>query len=307
MAIIYKITSPSGSLYIGQTINLKKRINAYRCDIKKYNKDIKLHNSLRKYGWDAHVLEIIEEVPEELLNERERYWVAYYKTYCYKYPDGLNMTEGGDGHRSTWMHKTELRKWYSEKFTGEGNPFYGKRHTEESKKYIAEFMSQRNKKQGIKVPKWGIEKSRLKKIKAVLMYDLQGNFIQEFESCTDAGKFAGCKASEVSICAKGKRTQARGYVFRYKTDNYPLKIDVGVIKKQTVKRPVVTVLSGKMWEHPSAQEASEYFLIPKTTINRAAMYNNGRPIRTGHEFYYKDSLNQNRPHIVGPMSLNGNY
>jgi hypothetical protein len=54
-----------------------------------------------------------------------------------------------------------------------------------------------------------------------------------------------------------------------------------------------------MWEHPSAQEASEYFLIPKTTINRAAMYNNGKPIRTGYQFYYKDSLKQNRPHIAG--------
>jgi group I intron endonuclease len=298
MGAIYKITSPSGRLYIGQTQNLRKRINAYKCDVRKDRKDIKLHNSLRKYGWDAHVLEVIEEVADELMDEREIYWIAELKTYCYKYPEGLNMTEGGDGQRSTWMHDIERRKKQAKRFTGKGNPFYGKTHSEEFKKKKAKQSSEYNKKHNIVVPKWGIEKSRLKKIKSVLMYDALGSFVREFESCTEAGKFINGKARDISACASGKRTQAKGYVFRYKTENYPLKIEVEV-KRQTVKRAIITVVSGKMWEHPSAQEASEYFLIPKTTINRAAMYNNGKPIRTGHQFYYKDSLKQNRPRIAG--------
>lgn len=49
MKVIYKITSPSGRVYIGQTGLLKKRINAYkhaRC-----RKQRKLYNSIVKYGW----------------------------------------------------------------------------------------------------------------------------------------------------------------------------------------------------------------------------------------------------------------
>jgi len=76
MGVIYKITSPSGRLYVGKTHDLRKRVNAYKCDVRKNRKDLKLHNSLRKYGWDAHILEVIEEVEDALLDEREIYWIA---------------------------------------------------------------------------------------------------------------------------------------------------------------------------------------------------------------------------------------
>jgi group I intron endonuclease len=298
MGVIYKISSPSGRLYIGQTQNLRKRINSYKCDIKKNRKEIKLHNSLRKYSWDAHILEVIEKVEDCLLDEREIYWIAFYKTYCYEYPRGLNMTKGGDGNNGSWMHDIKRREKQAKRFTGNGNPFYGKHHTEEFKARKSKEVSEYNKQNGIKVPEWGIQKSRLQKIKPVLVYDNKGIFLREFESYVEATKFTKCSSRDIYNSVSGKRTHAKGYVFRNKTENYPLKIEVEV-KQKTVKRAIITVVSGKMWEHPSAQEASEYFLIPKTTINRAAMYNNGKPIRTGHQFYYKDSLNQNRPHIAG--------
>ncbi len=307
MGVIYKITSPSGKVYIGKTKNFTKRESSYKSEVKKNKTEIIIHNSIRKYGWDAHKKEFIEELPNDMLNEREIYWIAYFRTYWYDNPMGMNMTKGGDGNNGSWMHNIERREKQAKRFTGAGNPFYGKHHTEEFKTKKSKEVSEYNKHNGIKVPKWGIEKSRLQKIKPVLAYNSNGEFLKEFESYVEAAKFTGCSSSDVYNSVSGRRTHAKGYVFRNKTDNYPLKINVGVIKNKNVKRPVVTVLSGKMWEHPSAQEASEYFCIPKTTINRAAMYNNGRPIRTGHEFYYKDSLNQNRPHIVGPMSLNGNY
>lgn len=298
MGVIYKISSPSGRLYIGKTQNLRKRINSYKCDIKKNRKEIKLHNSLRKYSWDAHILEVIEKVEDCLLDEREIYWIAFYKTYCYEYPRGLNMTKGGDGNNGSWMHDIKRREKQAKRFTGNGNPFYGKHHTEEFKARKSKEVSEYNKQNGIKVPEWGIQKSRLQKIKPVLVYDNKGIFLREFESYVEATKFTKCSSRDIYNSVSGKRTHAKGYVFRNKTENYPLKIEVEV-KQKTVKRAIITVVSGKMWEHPSAQEASEYFLIPKTTINRAAMYNNGKPIRTGHQFYYKDSLNQNRPHIAG--------
>jgi group I intron endonuclease len=60
---IYKITSPSGKIYIGQSTNIENRFNSYR--ILDCKKQIKLYNSLKKYGWDNHIKEIVEECTED--------------------------------------------------------------------------------------------------------------------------------------------------------------------------------------------------------------------------------------------------
>ena len=69
---IYKITSPSGKIYIGQTTNFIKRKNYYKNGAKPYQ--VRIYNSLEKYGYDAHTIEFIEECLVENLNERERHW-----------------------------------------------------------------------------------------------------------------------------------------------------------------------------------------------------------------------------------------
>lgn len=289
MGIIYKITSPSNKIYVGKTYNLAHRIAAHKCCVKK-GSNIILHNSIRKYGWDSHVLEVIEEVEDAFMDEREIYWIAELETYCYENPMGLNMTKGGEGQRSTWMHKTGLRKWFSEKFTGEGNPFYGKKHTEETRKKLSENAKVRNRKSGTMIPKWGVEKGRLNVIKPVVCYDLNGEFICEYESAAKAATVLNINNSGVTSVCRGNSTNAGGFIFRYKTSETPSKIDVGELKNKTIKRPVFTLTDDYeiVCEHESAQEASEFWGIPKTTINRAAMYNWLKPIRTGHVFIYKD-------------------
>lgn len=75
---IYKITSPKGKIYIGQSIDLSKRFKQYR----KYNNksQTKLYNSIKKYGFSNHIFEIIEYCNIENLNSRERYWQLYYNS-----------------------------------------------------------------------------------------------------------------------------------------------------------------------------------------------------------------------------------
>lgn len=60
----------------------------------------------------------------------------------------------------------------------------------------------------------------------VLQYDLEGNFIQEFESVKEAREKY---SSRVQDCLRGKTTQASGFQWKYKTDaNYAHKIDAYV-------------------------------------------------------------------------------
>ena len=81
---IYKITSPTKKIYIGQSINIEKRFKHYkslRC-----KSQTKLYNSFLKYGYNNHVFEIIEECEISELNTRERYYQEIYN--CIE--NGLN-------------------------------------------------------------------------------------------------------------------------------------------------------------------------------------------------------------------------
>ena len=83
---IYKITSPNGKVYIGQSIDIQKRFKNYK-GLQNCKGQIKLRNSFLKYGTNVHVFEIIEECTIDLLNTRERYWQEFYNCIS---KNGLN-------------------------------------------------------------------------------------------------------------------------------------------------------------------------------------------------------------------------
>jgi group I intron endonuclease len=71
---IYKITSPTNKIYIGQSINIENRFKQYKYTSNNKIIGPKLYNSLKKYGSSNHKFEIIEECSIDQLNEREIYW-----------------------------------------------------------------------------------------------------------------------------------------------------------------------------------------------------------------------------------------
>jgi len=83
---IYKITNPSGKIYIGQSINVIKRKRQYKNIAQNIKPQIGIYRSLLKYGWNSHIFEIIEECLIEQLNDRERYWQDFYNVL----EEGLN-------------------------------------------------------------------------------------------------------------------------------------------------------------------------------------------------------------------------
>lgn len=290
MGFIYKITNPNGRLYVGKTYNTRKRINAHRCASKKERTGIILLNSIRKYGWENHKFDIIEEIADELMNEREMFWIAELKTYCYEYPGQMNMTKGAEGQRSTWMHDIERRKKASKSAKGEGNNFFGKRHTEKNKKLIGELTRARHLERGTRIPEWGAEKGRNVVRRPVVCYNMDGCFLSEYTSLTDAANKLKIAVESVKDSLKKDTWVRSKYFFRYKEGELKLKIDVPSVTNKTVKRPIFWLSEDLevICEFASAQEASDFFGIPKTTINRAAQYNDLNTIRTGHIFCYKD-------------------
>ena len=289
MGVIYKITSPSGKVYVGKAIDLSKRVAGHKHRSKRLENNIILYNSIKKYGWGAHILEVVEAVSDNsLLNEREMFWIKEFDSYVYKNANGMNMTIGGDGNKGSWMHKIEQRQEQSKRVTGNGNPFYGKTHTQEVRDMLSSSASKRNRLNGTTVPKWGAEKGRLKVIKSVLCYGNDGLLVGEYESLTDADKKLNLPHHATASCIKRGNWYNGKYFFKYKTEGYPSKIEVGKIGLQKAKRPVLYIKGKKVKEYPSALEASLDLNVPKTSINRAACYNLGKPLRSGHIFIYKD-------------------
>tara|TARA_R110002167_G_scaffold22198_12_gene79770 strand:- start:3616 stop:4227 length:612 start_codon:yes stop_codon:yes gene_type:complete len=78
MVGIYKITSPSNKIYVGQSIEIEKR---WKRDYFTLNckTQTKLYNSLKKYTPQNHKFEVIEECKVEELLERETYWKIHYR------------------------------------------------------------------------------------------------------------------------------------------------------------------------------------------------------------------------------------
>lgn len=93
MGYIYKITNKiNNKIYIGQTIQKpSNRWYHHLCDAH-LGSDLKFHRALRKYGREHFKLEVLEEVDDCLLNEREIYWINYFDSFH----NGYNSTTGGD-------------------------------------------------------------------------------------------------------------------------------------------------------------------------------------------------------------------
>lgn len=116
---IYKITSPSGRVYIGESIDIKDRWREYkRLDCKN---QVKLYNSLLKYGVDAHIFNIVEECSFEDLLCRERYYQDFYDVLN----GGLNLKLSSCGDNKS-VHSEETRKRIGDAQRGEKNHMYGK-------------------------------------------------------------------------------------------------------------------------------------------------------------------------------------
>ena len=73
MVGIYKITSPSGKIYIGQSVDIKRRFATYKRN-NPINKQPRLYGSFKKYGVDNHTFEILCECEISELNSKERYY-----------------------------------------------------------------------------------------------------------------------------------------------------------------------------------------------------------------------------------------
>jgi group I intron endonuclease len=204
---IYKITNPKGKIYIGQSINIERRFKEY----KKFqcNQSKKLFNSLKKYGWENHKFEIIEECSREQLNEKEENYILLFNSHI----KGLNIKLAS---KPSWTGKK--RPDHSEFLKRNGSGLSYKR-TQEHKDNLREKLS------GRKLSKEICEKISRNKIgkktKKIICIETQ----QIFNSIKECSEHLNISKGCICSFVKGNYPYPtlKGYTFKYYQKDFDIQ------------------------------------------------------------------------------------
>ena len=101
---IYKITSPTDKIYIGQSRHILSRWREYKA--MRVSGQIRLARSFKKYGVENHIFEIIKECTTSELNTLEKHYVDVFSTFNTAH--GLNLRDGG-GASGSVSNETKIK------------------------------------------------------------------------------------------------------------------------------------------------------------------------------------------------------
>jgi len=105
---IYKITNIiNNKVYIGQSQDMDTRLRGHKSTLKANTHfNIHLQRAYNKYGIDSFTYETQEECSEDIINERESYWIEFYNSmdrFC-----GYNIDYGGKKNAMSDEHKLNM-------------------------------------------------------------------------------------------------------------------------------------------------------------------------------------------------------
>lgn len=194
--IIYMFRNKTNNMiYIGQTIN---PVDRYREHItSKYKEHSYIDNAIYNEGAINFEYTVICEVKgntiedvKEQLNSLE---MMYIKKYNCVYPNGYNLTEGGNATIFSEESKKKMSKSH-----------LGHIVTEETRKKISSSSKGKTK----------TEEWKAKISKKVYQYDKNNNLIKIWESVSSTSN-GGYSVGNVGQCCLGKRKTHKGFIWSY--------------------------------------------------------------------------------------------
>ncbi len=199
---IYKITNPIGETYIGQSVNIENRKKYYIST--KGKGQPKICNSIKTYGWESHIYELIQECLLNELDELEKYFkTKFIEEYGWEKALFCRLQDGKGGYDSeeTKMKKSQASKGKPKSETHKQKMKKPKNHGE--KLSLREYTW--NKK---------LRKSIIKaKSTPILQYDLKVNFIKEWSTIAEPLKLG---FGDVDAALRGRQKTAGGYIWKFK-------------------------------------------------------------------------------------------
>lgn len=227
--IYVHINKINQKIYIGQT-SQENPIRRWNTDGSGYKGNRHFWNAIQKYGWDnfEHII-LIDDLSLEESNLIEEELIRKYDSTNPKI--GYNLRFGGSNSSFSeqTIEKFKILRKGSQK--GKLNNFYGKHHSEETKKKLREnhigrpayfkghHFSEESKKK-LSNSRKGIIGDKAWNAKSVIQYSDDNDCIKIWTCIMDAVRFfEGTTTSHIIACCNGKRSKAFGYKWRYANGN----------------------------------------------------------------------------------------
>ena len=207
MVGIYKITNTiNGKCYIGQSIDINDRWIKHRSrpfQINDVSYDTCFYRAIRKYGLENFVFEIVEECSCYMLDDREIYYIDFYKSHYTQ--NGYNMTFGGDG--GIKRDNKKICDMWDEGYTISkiAKELCCSRNTvKNALKQFGKYDSDEIKNRWIK-----------QKCVPINQYDEYFNLLKTWDSARQIEKELGIDHSGISDCCNYIIRQSGGFKWRY--------------------------------------------------------------------------------------------
>ena len=222
MGYIYKITNHiNGKVYIGQTRNLieyRWQHHLYKGrNPDKPNTNYPLYRAMRKYGLENFSILQVEEIDNELLDERECYWIQQENSLT---PNGYYCDLGGKGV-SIYNYDEILKYYFTE---ANENASETARKFNCSLQTILKILETKN-----------LEgQGKYQKIYQVSLKD--GSIIKEFNSLIEVRKSLDIGRTQLCNAISGRAKSAGGYAWCKVEDykNFKLEEHIDTKKKSVI-------------------------------------------------------------------------
>lgn len=193
MGYIYLISNDiNNKPYIGKTVTtVAERYSKHKYDTTHYKDTCAIHHAMKKYGFEHFKVLELEKCDNEILAEREKYWISYYDAY----ENGYNLTPGGDGNP-----KYDYEFIYNEFKKGKTQKDIAKEIGCEKHTITRALRSYDVPTEEMQKGKQGNAKKKIYQI------DKQTHqVLREFSSLTEAAEYERCSISMISMVCNNKR------------------------------------------------------------------------------------------------------
>lgn len=216
---LYRHIAPDGRMYIGITSQVP---SARWQSGNGYKGNTYFTRAIQKYGWDNFAHEVLfDGLTEDQAKALEIVLISLFETNIRS--KGFNISSGGESKKGTKiseaqkkvireanlnkvvsketrekLRKSTLKNWSNPEFvqhmreinTGENNPQYGRKRSDEEK--------------------------LIRGAKRILQKNLDGSIVAEFVSIHEASAETGVCRDLISKCCRGIYAQGRGYLWELK-------------------------------------------------------------------------------------------
>lgn len=235
--------------YIGQSRNLSKRFTDHLYELRN-NRHFNDHlqNSWNKYGEENFDINILNLCNKDELDYYETYYIEFYKTMDMM--NGYNKDSGGNKCKTRRKESCDKMRRYWLEHGGINDGLLNA--TIEAQKPVVQYAKNGDhickfssimeascrtgvgfkqisavctgfhktasgyvwRFEGDRFNKYFLE-SKIKTKKKVIQYTMKNEFINEFDSLSDAGRYSGIDYKNISAVCNGKRKSAGGYIWKF--------------------------------------------------------------------------------------------